>query len=369
MSESSYPPITIYTDGGADPNPGPGGWAAVLLVPRAGGKVEVRELSGHEPRTTNNRMELTAAIHALESLPGPSRVDLFTDSAYLRKGVSEWLPGWIARGWRRQTGELQNEDLWRRLAAAAAGHQVTWHWVKGHAGNRWNERADRLATAAIRRQREQLAAANAANRARDGGSRAGPEDAGGPPGSGAPDVEVYLRVAYPAGGPGGWAALLRRRGGSAEGSGAGASAESGSGPGASGTGAGGASGSGTGSAVNGQTAGEVLTGTAAVPSANALDLVAAIAALERVPAGLRVAIHSASDYLRNGAREWLAAWKRGGWKTREGSPVKNRELWQRLDALLNSRRVAWPEVDSAAQAELDRLAPLARAAVRAPRPG
>jgi|HubBroStandDraft_3_1064219.scaffolds.fasta_scaffold07659_2 ribonuclease HI len=366
MSDSSRPRVTIYTDGGADPNPGPGGWGAVLLRTGPGGEVEGRELSGHEPRATNNRMELTAAIRALESLPEASRVELFTDSAYLRKGVSEWLPGWIARGWRRQTGELQNEDLWRRLASAAADHEVTWHWVKGHAGNRWNERADRLATEAMRRQRAEAVAAR--GRGEGAGGRGADHEAGdADPAPRAPEFEIYLRVAYPPGGRGGWAALLRRTGAGG--------AESADGPNGSldGRSVGGGEGAAergersAGEAEPGTADGEVLTGTAAVPSANALDLVAAIAALERVPPGAVVAVHSGSDYLRNGARLWLPAWKRAGWKTREGSPVKNRELWQRLDSLLAACRVLWPDLDPAARAELDRLAPLARAALGGPR--
>ena len=126
------PEVTIYTDGGADPNPGTGGWAAILIDPASG---KARELSGGEPHATNNRMELTAAIRALEALKQPCRVHLFTDSQYLRKGITEWLPGWIARGWRRKDGELQNEDLWRRLAELVAAHEIHWDWVKGHAGN------------------------------------------------------------------------------------------------------------------------------------------------------------------------------------------------------------------------------------------
>src|SRR4051794_8617076 len=143
------PEITVYTDGGADPNPGAGGWAAILLD-RASGKV--RELSGGEPVATNNRMELTAAIRALEALTRRCRVHLFTDSLYLRKGITEWLPGWIARGWRRKDGVLQNEDLWQRLAVLIGEHDIRWDWIKGHAGNRWNERADQLATLEIRKQ-------------------------------------------------------------------------------------------------------------------------------------------------------------------------------------------------------------------------
>jgi ribonuclease HI len=158
--ERPLPQVEIYTDGGADPNPGPGGWGAILVHPASG---RSDELSGGEPRATNNRMELTAAIRALEALRQPCRVDLFTDSQYLRRGITEWLPGWIARGWRRKEGELQNEDLWRLLAAAAARHQVRWHWLKGHAGHRLNERADQLAAAAIRAQHAAAPAAGPAS--------------------------------------------------------------------------------------------------------------------------------------------------------------------------------------------------------------
>ncbi|HEV7786851.1 MAG TPA: ribonuclease HI, partial [Thermoanaerobaculia bacterium] len=142
------PAVTVYTDGGADPNPGLGGWAAILLDPLTG---KAMELSGGEPRATNNRMELTAAIRGLEALKRRCRVKLFTDSQYLRKGITLWLPGWVARGWRRKDGELQNEDLWRRLHELIKLHDIQWDWIKGHAGNRWNERADELATLEIRK--------------------------------------------------------------------------------------------------------------------------------------------------------------------------------------------------------------------------
>ncbi|MBV8199312.1 MAG: ribonuclease HI, partial [Acidobacteria bacterium] len=188
--------VVIYTDGGADPNPGPGGWGAVLLHPASG---SAQELHGGEPKTTNNRMELTAAIRALEALRQPCRVEMHTDSQYLRRGVTEWLPGWIARGWRRKAGELQNEDLWRRLAEAAARHQVSWKWVKGHAGDRRNERADQLATLAIREQRARAAAAAGAAAGVEG-SAAAPER---------PEHEAFLRVSMTPQG-GGWAALVRR---------------------------------------------------------------------------------------------------------------------------------------------------------------
>jgi ribonuclease HI len=134
--------VEIYTDGACSGNPGPGGWGAVLIYGS-----RRRELSGGEAvPTTNNRMELMAAIQALESLTRRSTVRLHTDSSYLRNGVTSWLPGWKRNGWRTASRQpVKNEDLWRRLDATASRHDVQWLWVKGHAGNPGNERADALA--------------------------------------------------------------------------------------------------------------------------------------------------------------------------------------------------------------------------------
>ncbi len=143
--------MEIHTDGACSGNPGPGGWAAIL---RWNGHERV--LSGAEPETTNNRMELTAAIRALEALRRPVRVRIFTDSQYLKRGVTEWLPRWKARGWRTAAGRpVANRDLWQRLDDLLARHRVAWHWVEGHAGDPLNERADRLARAALRRLRRE----------------------------------------------------------------------------------------------------------------------------------------------------------------------------------------------------------------------
>ncbi len=287
------PEVTIYTDGGADPNPGTGGWAAILIDAATG---KAREISGGEPHATNNRMELTAAIRALEALKRRCRVHLFTDSLYLRKGITEWLPDWTARGWRRKAGELQNEDLWRRLAELIEGHEVHWDWVRGHAGNKWNERADELATQEIRKRR--------------GGRSVAP----------APEAEIFLRVSC-AGGRGGWAALVRH-------------------------------------------AGEemVVSGGLSPTTSNQLDLLGAIAALERLPPGTAVAVHTGSDYLRNGATRWLEGWKRRGWKTQEGQPVLNRELWERLEKAMAARRVTWPETKGREVPELKELGKAAKEA-------
>ena len=133
--------VEIFTDGACSPNPGPGGWGAIMRYGR-----HEKEIYGSEPATTNNRMEMTAAIMALEDLTRPSAVRLHTDSVYLRSGITKWLAGWQRNGWRtRDNKPVKNADLWQRLAAAAARHQVEWLWVKGHAGHPENERADRLA--------------------------------------------------------------------------------------------------------------------------------------------------------------------------------------------------------------------------------
>ncbi len=139
--------VEIFTDGACSGNPGPGGWGAIL---RYNG-VE-KELSGGAPETTNNRMEMMAAIQALEALKRPSRVKLHTDSTYLMDGITKWIHAWKAKGWKTANRKpVKNQDLWRRLEEALARHEVEWVWVKGHAGHPENERADELARAAIDR--------------------------------------------------------------------------------------------------------------------------------------------------------------------------------------------------------------------------
>lgn len=135
--------VLIYTDGACDPNPGTGGWAAVLVY---GG--HYKELSGGERRTTNNRMEITAAVRALEVLKRPCSAVIYTDSEYLKKGITMWLPAWKRRGWKRKTGSVKNLDLWQELHALVQRHKVEWRWVRAHAGEPLNERCDALATAA-----------------------------------------------------------------------------------------------------------------------------------------------------------------------------------------------------------------------------
>jgi ribonuclease HI len=139
--------VEIWTDGGCKPNPGPGGWAAILKF-----RGTVKELSGGETETTNNRMELTAAAAALEALKRPCVIKLHTDSEYVKNGITRWHTGWVRKNWRTAGGDpVKNMDLWRRLLDAAKPHTIDWRWVRGHAGDEMNERADVLATQARER--------------------------------------------------------------------------------------------------------------------------------------------------------------------------------------------------------------------------
>lgn len=143
------PHVTIYTDGACSGNPGPGGWGALLRF----GNHE-KELSGSAKETTNNRMEITAAVMAFRALKEPCQVNIYTDSEYLKKGITDWIQNWKKLGWRRgspgKTKPLANADLWKELDQAITDHQVSWHWVRGHAGHTENERVDNLAVSAMK---------------------------------------------------------------------------------------------------------------------------------------------------------------------------------------------------------------------------
>ncbi len=274
------PSVIIFTDGGSEPNPGPGGWAALLIAENG----SEHAISGAEPDTTNNRMELTAAIEALRSLKQPCRVTLYTDSQYLKNGIERWLPTWIARGWRRTGNQpVQNEDLWRALHAETQRHAITWAWVKGHAGNEHNERVDRLATAA--------------RRVLTGGSPA-PDD---PQPGFSPDYEIALRVSV-LGKPGGWSARLRE--------------------------------------TSGGTA-TTHAGRETNTTSNRLELVAALAALRQTSPGAAVRVYCPDDYLFRGMTEWITGWQRRGWRTASGSAVKHQAIWQALAAEAARRSVEW----------------------------
>ncbi|SFR32013.1 ribonuclease HI [Litoreibacter janthinus] len=141
--------LFAYTDGACSGNPGPGGWGAILIARDGEAVVKERELKGGEANTTNNRMEMLAAINALEALARSSKLTIVTDSAYVKDGITKWIHGWKAKGWKKKGGEIKNLDLWKRLDEAQARHDVKWEWVKGHAGHPENERADELARAGM----------------------------------------------------------------------------------------------------------------------------------------------------------------------------------------------------------------------------
>jgi len=149
MSQNEITPVIIYTDGSCDPNPGPGGWAALIIR-----EEEKKLIKGSESHSTNNRMELTAALKGIKEVNPSKAIILYTDSQYLQKGVGEWIENWKARGWRRKGGKLANVDLWKQISREIDQRKITWHWVRGHAGNPFNERVDRAAqqmAAAVKR--------------------------------------------------------------------------------------------------------------------------------------------------------------------------------------------------------------------------
>ncbi len=280
------PAVTVYTDGGCDPNPGPGGWAAILRY----GDHEV-VLSGNAPHSTNNRMEIEAAIAALAYLAGrygSCQVDLHTDSRYLRQGITGWVDDWFARGWKTKGGQpVKNQGLWQRLYELTHAHQVSWHWVRGHAGEPLNERADQLAQAARERLKERESP----------GARAevGPVD------TAEPAIELSIGVScLDSNGPGAWAVVVRE--------------------GASRT---------------------VLHGQRREATSNALYLEAALQGLRAVRDRRPVTVYAASDYLIRGASEWAPRWQRSGWRTRGGSEVQNRDGWEALLEAAGPHRVTW----------------------------
>jgi ribonuclease HI len=296
------PTVTIYTDGGCDPNPGPGGWGVVLLFEIDGKAPTTRELKGGDPQTTNNRMELTAAIEALRALNRPCAVELYTDSQYLKNGITEWMPKWKKTNFKK--GKIQNVELWEALNVEVARHEIHWHWVKGHAGNLYNERVDQLATSAIPYPR--------------GRTTSTATEAGA-----VPAIRAYLKtVSEGSPGAGAWAVLFQQPDGE-----------------------------------------RVLSGGLPKTNANRLDLLAAIAALEAVPPGEVVQVWTMNSYLHDGITRWIEGWKQRNWTKKEGGEVLYRDLWQRLDQLTQARRVQWALArPDSRPPELDRLAePLAQA--------
>lgn len=270
----SKPKVTIYTDGGARPNPGTGGWGAVLIYPD-----RESELSGGEKDSTNNRMELTAVITALDSLDQPYVVDLYTDSEYVKNGITQWIMGWIKKNWR----DVKNPDLWQRLHNATQRHEIKWHWVKGHAGHAYNERVDELAT----REIERLT------------GKAIPRKVEVTPTISA-DIRIYISAAYSFEDKrGGWGAVV----------------------------------------VN--TNEQEFSGTEQNSSENQLVLIASSTALESLKSPADIAVFTDSEYLQKGMSQWVKSWIKKGWRTAAGEPVKNRELWERLVKAAERHQIQW----------------------------
>ena len=282
------PSVQIYTDGGCDPNPGPGGWGAVLIS-----GARTKEISGGALATTNNRMELTAAISALRSLTRRCDVEVYTDSQYLRKGMTEWLTGWQENGWRRANGKpIQNEDLWRELSGEVDRHHVEWRWIRGHRGHPLNERADELAAEGRLRL---LAEGTPGQALVESGDR-------WPNSEALPVVEIHARgCALGVPGPGGYAAIV--------------------------------------SHDSGQT--RVVSGGWPLATNNAMELWAAIAGLRALDRPSSATVYTTSKYVLGGATRWLADWESSGFRTRRGHPVKNKEIWLELAHLMGDHDVTW----------------------------
>lgn len=264
--------VIIYSDGGADPNPGIGGWAAVLRF----GDHE-KELSGNEPKTTNNRMELTAAIEALRALRRPCTVEFHTDSQYVRRGITEGVKKWAAAGWLTKSGRpVPNADLWQELQTLAQQHTIDWHWVQGHSGHPANERVDRLAREARLRITPRIEL-----------------DADAP--------RLYLRASCQGNpGPGCWAVAVEAAGEWA-----------------------------------------IHTGGEPSTTNNRMELTAALEGLRLMPPGSRLQIFTTSDYLFQGMTRWVKGWQAQGWMKKDGQPVANADLWRALVERAVLHHVHW----------------------------
>ncbi len=266
------PKVTIYTDGACKPNPGPGGWGAVLIFQKG----KPTELSAGKEQTTNNRMELQAAIEALSFLGTAHEVTLFTDSKYVKNGITRWLPGWRKRNWLTTTDTpVKNKDLWQRLSTTLERHTVHWKWIRGHDNNKWNERADELAVAA--RLHPQLPLND---------ERA---------------IHIFTAISsYSKTGIGSWGIVLHYK-----------------------------------------RHVKVLAGKAENTTGNRMHIQSAIAGLSALKKKYPVHLYTWSGYLRDGAEKWVKGWQRNDWKTGSGHPVKHRDLWERLNRLLQNQQIHW----------------------------
>ncbi len=279
------PSVTIYSDGGAKPNPGAGGWAALLIRNGA-----IEEISGREDNTTNNRMELTAAIMALQSLEEAYQIEFHTDSQYLKNGITQWMSGWVRNGWLTANKQpVQNQDLWEELHEALQDHDLKWHWVKGHATSKYNNRVDELATAA--RERKEASPMVIPEVKASLGTDADAQ------------LYVYSNMDYSSK-VGGW-----------------------------------------GVAVVTKESKRLYNGSEANSSDNQLVLAGCARVLEELSGLKSLVVYSDSEYLTNGMSKWLAGWMKRGWKTANGDPVKNQALWKRLYEVAQPYSIKWEHLE------------------------
>ena len=288
--------VIIYSDGGSDPNPGIGGWAAVLQF----GQHE-KVLTGNDPQTTNNRMELQAAIGALQMLKRPCSVTFFTDSQYVRKGITQWIEGWSANGWMTKAGKpIQNSDLWRTLWPLVKQHEIEWNWVKGHAGNPLNERVDRLA----RQARLDITPADVIDET---------------------VPKLFVRSSCKGNpGPGGWGAVLEDE--------------------------------------NGETV--QSSGSDPATTNNRMEITAVIEGLLLLPPSSPVQLFTTSDYLFQGITKWIYGWRKRDWQKKDGKPVANADLWQALDQLSEQYPIHWLNAKGQKHQSLEDAGKLAIEAVK-----
>jgi len=282
--------VIIYSDGGADPNPGIGGWAALL---RYGDREKT--LTGNAPKTTNNRMEMQAAISALGALRRPCRVEFHTDSEYLRRGITGGVEKWAAAGWKTKAGRpVPNADLWQELRELVKKHRINWYWVQGHSGDPSNERVDRLAREA------RLAITPRIDLESD-------------------VPRLYLRASCKGNpGPGRWAVALES---------------------------------------NGQW--EEYSGGDSRTTNNRMELTAALEGLLLLEPGSRVQIFTTSDYLYQGITRWTAGWRAKDWRKNDGQPVANADLWRPLVELSTNYQLEWVNAKNQRLEGLERAGKLA----------
>ncbi|MBK8984891.1 MAG: ribonuclease HI [Chloroflexi bacterium] len=286
--------VVVYTDGGADPNPGIGGWAAVLQY----GERE-KVLTGNDPHTTNNRMELQAAIAALGALTRPSTVEFHTDSEYLRQGITQWIDKWSKNNWVLKGGKpVLNADLWQVLWPLVKRHDIEWHWVKGHAGHPMNERADQLAREARLRITPNAQISDDVPR-------------------------LYLRASCKGNpGPGGWGVVLEHQGDTRQ-----------------------------------------ASGSVPASTNNRMEITAVIEGLLLLSPGSTVQIFTTSDYLFQGATQWIHGWRKRNWQKKDEQPVANADLWQALDQLTQVYAIRWINAKGQTIPALAEAAKLAAAAI------